>query len=77
MKRAVEIGISIYILGFIIVGVSSNFFHSDTTELIICSILYLSAIVGISTSLILHELRRNKDYLYNSKENHNEKNIFN
>lgn len=56
------LGIGIYILGFIITVISAGIF--DTTGQssyyyrIIFSILYLSAIVGVSTSLILRELRK-------------------
>ena len=62
--KSVFIGIGIYVFGFILVGLCANRFDSGNVEFsyyyaIIFSILYLSAIVGISTSLILKELKRN------------------
>jgi len=65
--NSLVLGIAIYILGFIICGLSSSIFDGGQVEFsyyygIIFSILYLSAIVGISTSLILRELRNNKTY---------------
>ncbi|MEL7607363.1 hypothetical protein SDC9_52441 [bioreactor metagenome] len=60
------LGVCIYILGFIIASLSSSIFDGGQIEFsyyyaIIFSILYLSAIVGISTSLILKELRNNRN----------------
>jgi len=65
LRKSVFIGIGVYVFGFILVGLCSNMFDSGNVEFsyyygIIFSILYLSAIVGISTSLILKELKRNK-----------------
>ncbi len=64
--NSVMLGIGIYILGFIISVLSSGIFDGGQVEFsyyytIIFSILYLSAIVGISTSLILKELRNNRN----------------
>lgn len=63
LVRSIFIGIGVYIFGFILVILCSSIFNSGNAEFsyyyaIIFSILYLSAIVGISTSLILKELRR-------------------
>jgi hypothetical protein len=63
--KSVVIGIGIYIFGFILVILCSSVFNSGNAEFsyyyaIVFSILYLSAIVGISTSLILKELKRKK-----------------
>lgn len=65
MKKSIIIGVSIYILGFILVVFSSSIINSGNAEYsyyygIIFSILYLSSIVGISTSIILRELKRIK-----------------
>lgn len=62
--KSVFIGIGIYILGFILITLCSGIFDSGNVQFsyyyaIVFSILYLSAIVGISTSLILKELKRN------------------
>ena len=62
--KSVLIGIGVYVFGFILVTLCSSIFNSGNDEFsyyyaIIFSILYLSAIVGISTSLILKELKRN------------------
>lgn len=63
MKKLILIGSSIYILGYILVVFSSSIVDSGVVENsyyygIIFSILYLSAIVGVSTLLILKELRK-------------------
>lgn len=60
-------GIGIYILGFILVVLFTSIFDSGRVEFsyyyaIVFSILYLSAIVGISTSFILKELRNNRNH---------------
>jgi hypothetical protein len=62
--KSVFIGIGVYIFGFILITLCSSVFNSGNAEFsyyyaIVFSILYLSAIVGISTSLILKELKRN------------------
>jgi hypothetical protein len=62
--KSVLIGIGVYILGFILVTLCADIFNSGNVEIsyyyaIVFSILYLSAIVGISTSPILKELKRN------------------
>lgn len=57
-------GIGIYIGGFILAVISTNLINSNSDVVfsyyycIIFSILYLSAVVGISTCLILRELRK-------------------
>lgn len=57
-------GIGIYIGGFILVSISANVMNSNSDIIfsyyygIIFSILYLSAVVGISTCLIINELRK-------------------
>jgi vacuolar-type H+-ATPase subunit I/STV1 len=64
MKKSILIGISLYIFGFIFVIVCTTIFNSDKNVehsyyyAIIFSILYLCSIVGVSTSLILKELRK-------------------
>ena len=63
MKKPVLIGILVYVFGFILVSLCSEIFYGGKIEFsyyyaIIFSVLYLSAIVGVSTSLILKELRR-------------------
>ena len=63
MKKSVLIGILVYVFGFILVSLCSKIFDGGKVEFsyyyaIIFSVLYLSAIVGVSTSLILKELRR-------------------
>lgn len=60
------LGICIYILGFIISVFSTSFFDGGQIEFsyyygIMFSILYLSAVVGISTALILKVLRNNRN----------------
>ncbi len=62
MIKSIIIGLGIFILGFPIVSLSSSLFNSGNAEYsyyyaIIFSILYLSSIVGFSTSMILNELR--------------------
>lgn len=64
MIKSIFIGIGVYIFGFILVTLCSGIFNSGNAEFsyyyaIVFSILYLSAIVGFSTSLILKELKRN------------------
>lgn len=57
-------GIGIYIGGLILVSISANVMNSNSDIVfsyyygIIFSILYLSAVVGISTCLIINELRK-------------------
>ncbi len=63
MKKSVFIGILVYVFGFILVSLCSKIFDGGKVEFsyyyaIVFSILYLSAIVGVSTSLILKELKR-------------------
>ena len=60
-------GFAIYIGGFILAGISTNVINSNSDVVfsyyycIIFSILYLSAVVGISACLIIRELRKNKN----------------
>lgn len=60
-------GIVIYIGGLILIAISTNLINSNSDVVfsyyygIIFSILYLSAVVGISTCLILRELRKNNN----------------
>ncbi|MTI71413.1 MAG: hypothetical protein FH751_14300 [Firmicutes bacterium] len=63
MLKAVKIGLGIMFLGFFISIMAARFFYSGTPEYtyytgIFFSILYLAGVVGISTSLILNELRK-------------------
>lgn len=57
-------GIGIYIGGLILTALSTNLINSNSDVVfsyyygIIFSILYLSAVVGISTCLILRELKK-------------------
>lgn len=65
LQKSVLIGIGIYVFGFVLACLSSAIFYSGNAENsyyygIIFSVLYLSAIVGISTSLIIIELRKNQ-----------------
>lgn len=65
--KSVMIGIGIYILGFIIIVLCADIISGSNSEIsyyygIIFSILYLSAVVGISTSLILNELKNNQNH---------------
>ena len=67
MMKMLIIGMGIFILGFIVVVLCTGVF-SDSGDVeysyyyaIIFSILYLCTIVGISTSLIINEIRKNKD----------------
>jgi hypothetical protein len=67
LKKSIFIGVGIYVFGFILVSLCANIFDSGNVEFsyyyaIVFSILYLSSIVGISTSLILKEFKRNKDF---------------
>lgn len=62
MKKPILIGIGIFILGFIISAFFGNLFSSGDVEHsylsgIIFSILYLSSVIGISTTLILKEIK--------------------
>ena len=62
--KSLIVGVGIYILGFILVTLCTSIFSSGNAEFsyyyaIVFSILYLSSVVGVSTSLILKELRRN------------------
>lgn len=62
MKQVI-LGAGIYILGFILVSLCSNFFAGNNVEHsyyygIIFSILYLATIVGISTDLILKKVEK-------------------
>ena len=66
MLKSIALGIGIFILGFIVATLGSGIFNSGSAEFsyyyaIIFSILYLCAIVGISTSLILKELKKSSD----------------
>ena len=57
-------GIIIFILGYVLICLGSGIFgdvDADNTGLtIILSVLYLSAIIGGSTVVILEELRKNR-----------------
>ena len=62
MKKSILIGIGIFILGFMISAFFGNLFSSGDIEHsylngIIFSILYLSSIIGISTTLIIKEIK--------------------
>lgn len=64
--KTVKIGIGIFVLGFIVTLFCASIFNSGNVEYsyyygIIFSILYLCAVVGISTSLVIKELRTIKD----------------
>jgi len=64
MKKSILIGIGIYILGFLTTGVLGNLFSSGDVEHsyllgITFAILYVSSVIGISTSLILKEMKNN------------------
>jgi hypothetical protein len=67
LRKSIFIGIGVYVFGFILVSLCSYTFDNGNVEFsyasiyygILFSILYLSAIIGISTSLILKELKRN------------------
>lgn len=56
------LGLGIYILGFLITVISAGIFSSGGQSSyyygIIFSVLYLSAVVGVSASHILGELRK-------------------
>lgn len=61
MKKSILIGTGIFVLGFIISVLCGNFWANGNVEhsylnSIIFSILYLSSVIGISTTLILKEI---------------------
>ncbi|MDV3426057.1 MAG: hypothetical protein LIR50_02560 [Bacillota bacterium] len=63
MKKAILIGISIFIFGYLLITLFSSILCGDYPEYsyyyaIVFSILYLSAVVGVLASLILKELKR-------------------
>lgn len=59
------IGVAVYIFGFILVLICSNLFDSKDQYAyyyaIIFSILYLCSVIGISTSLILNQIKEQKN----------------
>lgn len=62
--KSVLIGIGVFIVGFIISIIGSNFFDGGSAEFsyytaIVFSVLYLSGVVGVATSLILKALEKN------------------
>lgn len=62
MKKSILIGIAIYIFGYFLSTLFASILSGDYAEYsyfyaIVFSTLYLSAIVGISVSLILKELK--------------------
>lgn len=66
MGKSIMIGIGVFILGFLVSVLLALVFYSGDTEhsyyyAIIFSTLFLSAIVAISTSLIITELRKSKN----------------
>ena len=65
--KHVLIGVGIFVLGFILLSICSaiwcNGSASDINILILFAILYLSAVVGGSTSLVLEALRGKSDKL--------------
>lgn len=66
MKKSILIGTGIFALGYIVIFLCILIFVGDNNQsaeysyyyAIVFSILYLSAIVGVSASLILKELKR-------------------
>lgn len=61
--KSVLIGIGVFIVGFIISIIGSNFFDGGSAEFsyytaIVFSVLYLSGVVGVATSLILKALEK-------------------
>ncbi|NNU78579.1 hypothetical protein [Clostridium estertheticum] len=66
MKKIILVGTGIFILGFIVSGFCGNLFSSGDVEHsylngIIFSILYLSSVIGISTTLILKEIKTTRN----------------
>jgi hypothetical protein len=66
MGKSIMIGIGVFVLGFVVSVLLSLVFYSGDTEhsyyyAIIFSTLYLSAIVAISTSLMITELKKPKN----------------
>jgi hypothetical protein len=59
--KHIAIGLLICIFWFVFLNISLNIFNDGNNNDIVFSILYLCVIVGVSTSLILDELRKKKD----------------
>lgn len=62
--KYILIGISIYIVGFIISGYLANLFAKEVLYsylyAIFFSILFLASVVGVSVSLLINEIRKKK-----------------
>lgn len=62
--KYILIGISIYVLGFFITILSANFFAKEIFYSylygILFSILFLASVVGVSTAIIINEIRKKK-----------------
>jgi len=59
--KQILIGILILISWFIFMSICLNVFNGGNNNDIVFSILYLCIIVGVSTSLILDKMSKNKD----------------
>jgi hypothetical protein len=63
--KSILVGIGTFIFGYILVSIFTSIYNGSSAELayynaIIVSILFLSAVVGGATTLILIELRKNQ-----------------
>jgi hypothetical protein len=63
--KSILVGIGTFIFGYILVSIFTSIYNGNSAELayynaIIVSILFLSAVVGGATTLILIELRKNQ-----------------
>lgn len=60
--KYILIGIGIYVLGFLIATSCSNFFTNEILYSylygIFFAILFLASVVGVSTAIILNEIRK-------------------
>lgn len=64
--KSILVGIGTFIFGYILVSIFTSIYNGSSAELayynaIIVSILFLSAVVGGATTLILIELRKNQE----------------
>ncbi|MDF2587587.1 MAG: hypothetical protein K0S41_1428 [Anaerocolumna sp.] len=59
--KHVAVGLLICIFWYVFVDISLGIFNAGNNNEIVFSILYLCVIVGVSTSLILDELKKKKD----------------
>jgi hypothetical protein len=62
--KSILVGIGTFIFGYILVSIFTSIYNGSSAELayynaIMVAILFLSAVVGVATSLILIELRKN------------------